>query len=62
MFQHWTVSAAVLYTFERKDLQHRPDYNQASRIEERYSFLIFNAEHIATLEASHDSIQTLKVK
>jgi len=62
MFQHWALSAAVLYESERKDLQHQPDCNQACRIEEHYSFLIFNGERIATLdsEASHDSIQTLK--
>ena len=48
IFQHWALSAAVLYAFERKDLRHQPDYNQASRIEEHYSFLIFNAKCIAT--------------
>jgi len=52
----------VLYEFEKEDLQHRPDCNQASRIEEHYSFLIFNAERIAILdsEASHEPIMTLK--
>ena len=57
MFQHWALSAAVLYESERKDLQHQPDCNQACRIEEHPKKL--NILHMFCTQFDHIPFQLI---